>query len=255
MNEKLNVLSLREQVYQYLREQMHSARFLPGSTINIGEIAKRLGISKTPLRDALIQLEVEGFVSILPRRGVLVNELSLQDVKNAYAIAGALEASVIMDCFHLISPAHIAEMQALNERMLADIESGDFSHYYESNLAFHNVYLELSDNEALQRLLLPLKQRLYDFPRKSYIREWELRNCKEHEQFIEMIKTGQRMEAANLMKDVHWSYHVQKEYIRAFHLLATEEIAVERSTRLKAKEEPFPASLMAAEEGPVFARP
>ena len=237
MNEKLNVLSLREQVYQYLREHMHSGRFLPGSTINIGEIAKRLGISKTPLRDALIQLEVEGFVSILPRRGVLVNELTLQDVKNAYAIAGALEASVIVDCFDLIESAHIEQMQTLNDRMLADIESGDFSGYYETNLAFHDVYLELSDNAALQRLLLPIKQRLYDFPRKSYIREWELRNCKEHEQFIEMLKSGDRMGAANLMKDVHWSYGVQKEYIKAFHLLATEEIAVERSTRQKALQE------------------
>lgn len=239
MNEKLNVLSLREQVYQYLREHMHSGRFLPGSTINIGEIAKRLGISKTPLRDALIQLEVEGFVSILPRRGVLVNELLLQDVKNAYAIAGALEASVIMDRFEFIDAVHIEKMQGLNDRMLADIESGDFSDYYETNLAFHNVYLELSDNMALQRLLLPLKQRLYDFPRKSYVREWEKRNCREHAQFIEMVKAKDRMGAANLMKDVHWSYGVQQEFIREFHLLATEEIAVERSSRQRALEEPF----------------
>ncbi len=239
MNEKLNVLSLREQVYQYLREQMHSGRFLPGSTINIGEIAKRLGISKTPLRDALIQLEVEGFVSILPRRGVLVNELTLQDVKNAYGIAGALEASVVLDCFDMIEESHLERMQKSNEKMLAAIESGDFSDFYEENLAFHDVYLELSENMSLKTLLLPLKQRLYDFPRKSYMVEWEQRNCKEHAELIDLIRKGDREGAASLLKDVHWSYSVQEAYIKEFHTMATEEIADERAGRMKAMAEPL----------------
>lgn len=239
MNEKLNVISLREQVYLYLREQMHNGRFLPGSTINIGEIAKRLGISKTPLRDALIQLEVEGFVSIQPRRGVLVNELTLLDVKNAYGIAGALEASVIIDCFDRIDGSRILMMEELNAKMRASIKSGDFSDFYETNLAFHEVYLSLSDNSALRRLLVPLKQRLYDFPRKSYLEEWEARNCNEHEQFIDLIKKGDPEGAARLMKEVHWSYKVQEEYIRKFHTMAAEEIKGERSSRLKAVEAPF----------------
>ncbi len=239
MNDKLNIISLREQVYLYLREQMHNGKFLPGSTINIGEIAKRLGISKTPLRDALIQLEVEGFVSILPRRGVLVNELSLQDVKNAYGIAGALEGAVITECFDRIDPECVGRLESLNEKMRADIMSGEFGEFYETNLAFHSVFLELSDNTALKNLLVPLKQRLYDFPRKSYIAEWETRNCDEHEEFIGLIKKGDREGAARIMKDVHWSYEVQEAYIREFHSLATEEIEVERSTRRKALEEPY----------------
>ena len=72
---------------------MNLGFLLPGSTINIGEIAKQLGISKTPLRDALIHLEMEGFVTILPRRGVRVNVFELQDVKNAYDAIGLVEAA------------------------------------------------------------------------------------------------------------------------------------------------------------------
>jgi DNA-binding GntR family transcriptional regulator len=101
MEVQLNVLSLREQVYTYLRQQMSLGILVPGSTINIGEIASQLGISKTPLRDALIHLEVEGFVTILPRRGFCVNVLVLRDVRNAYDAIGMVEASIVMSFIKL----------------------------------------------------------------------------------------------------------------------------------------------------------
>ncbi|MCG2817221.1 MAG: GntR family transcriptional regulator, partial [Candidatus Aminicenantes bacterium] len=62
----LNLLSLKDQVYDYLRERMKKGELRPGAAINTDETSERLGISKTPLRDALIRLEVEGFVTILP---------------------------------------------------------------------------------------------------------------------------------------------------------------------------------------------
>ncbi len=60
------IASLREQVYRYLRDQMHLGNILPGSSLNLNQISQQLGISKTPLRDALIQMESEGFVTIYP---------------------------------------------------------------------------------------------------------------------------------------------------------------------------------------------
>jgi DNA-binding GntR family transcriptional regulator len=73
-----NQISLREQVYHFFRQQMQSGMLAPGASINLNEISKKLAISKTPLRDALIQLETEGFVTILPRRGIIVNKLPLR---------------------------------------------------------------------------------------------------------------------------------------------------------------------------------
>ena len=224
MNEKLNMTTLREQVYLHLRELLHNGRYLPGSTIHIGETAKRLGVSKTPLRDAFIQLELEGFVSIQPRRAILVNGMTLRDVENAYGIVGALEASVILKEFNRIEASHLERMEALNDQMIADVGRDDFRSYYEKNLSFHDVCLELSDNTTLKKVILPIKQRLYDFPRKSYIQEWELRNCWEHLQFIDLIKKGDREGAAKLLTDVHWSYEAQEAYIRKFHSLVAEEI-------------------------------
>ncbi len=217
MHGPLQVSSLSEQVYTYLRQQMNQGDLLPGSTINIGEIAKQLGISKTPLRDALIHLELEGFVTILPWRGVQVNKLQIEDVKNAYDAVGLVESFIIKECIDKINPSHIQKLEELNEEMIASIQRDDFSTLFEMNLQFHNVYLDISDNELLKKFILPIKHRLYDFPRQNYNPEWELRNSEEHKQLIGYLRKGNADAAATLLKDIHWSFEYQKDFIYAFY--------------------------------------
>ena len=219
ITEILNIKSLREQVYEYLRNVMNTGELLPGSSINLNTLAQQLGISKTPLRDALIQLETEGFVTIMPRRGVVVKKLTFQEIKNFYEIAGALETAVIVSVFDKLNSSRISKMKQLNSEMKTAIESENFDAYYRKNLGFHNVFLELSDNKALLKIVMPIKQRLYDFPRLGYIKEWELNNCNEHQQFIELVEKGDCNGAASIMRDVHWSFSVQEKYIRQFHSL------------------------------------
>jgi DNA-binding GntR family transcriptional regulator len=217
MEDQLNVLSLREQVYRYLRKQMAMGALTPGTTVNIGKIAEQLGISKTPLRDALIHLEVEGFVTILPRRGVRVNVMTLDDVRHAYDAAGMVEGAIVRDCFDKITPSHIDRLERLNEQMIRDIKKDDFTTLFETNLEFHDVYIELSDNRLLKKFIRPIKHRLYDFPRQNYIQAWELRNCREHDDFITELKSGDPRKAAQVLKGVHWSFEVQKQFIQQFY--------------------------------------
>jgi len=217
MDEKLQFSSLSDQVYSYLRRQMNQGAMLPGSTIHIGDIANQLGISKTPLRDALIQLECEGYVEILPRKGVRVNKLRIQDVKNAYDAIGLVEAFIVTSCIDKITPRHIKELEELNETIISDIKKEDFSRLFSTNLQFHNVYLEISDNEPLKKFILPIKHRLYDFPRQNYISEWELKNCEEHRQVISCLKTGDGEGAAKILRDEHWSYEYQQAFIYSFY--------------------------------------
>ncbi len=214
----VNTKSLSEQVYAYLRSEMAYGKILPGSNINIAAIADKLGISKTPLRDALIQLQFEGFVSILPRKGVVVNTMTIEDVRKAYEAAGAVECDIVRANGHKIKKAHIDELKELNAKLRSDILHEDFSDYFETNLAFHEVYLRLSDNELLKEFIRPIKQRLYDFPRrKYYIKGWELRNCEEHEVFINYLEKGQWVLAGDYLRDVHWSFEVQESFILEFH--------------------------------------
>jgi len=196
---------------------MNLGALVPGTTINITKIAKQLGISKTPLRDALIHLEVEGFVTILPRRGVCVNVLELCDVKNAYNAIGMVEASIVIECFEKIKPSHILKLEELNEIQIQDVEKNDYSRLFNTNIQFHNVYLNISSNELIKKFILPTKQRLYDFPRQNYIKEWETQNCKEHTLFIAWLKKGNPEKAAKVLKDIHWSFEYQKNFIKKFY--------------------------------------
>lgn len=213
----LNVKSLREQVYEYIRDEMVAGRIEPKTTLNLNQISEHLGVSKTPLRDALIRLEVEGFVTIMARRGVMVNALTLQNVKDFYQICGALEGEVVKAVFERLRGPQTAAMRRLNAEMRAAIEGEDFDMMYRLNLRFHDVFLNLSENTAIRPILMPLKQRLYDFQRRPYVKEWEMRNSREHDRLIDAIQAGDRSEAVRLLRDVHWSFAAQEDYIRTFH--------------------------------------
>jgi DNA-binding GntR family transcriptional regulator len=215
----LNIKSLREQIYDYFKSEMQSGKLLPGSSINLNEISQELGISKTPLRDALIQLEVEGFVSILPRRGVQVRKLTLRDIRESYEIIGALEASVVLSVFDQFTNDHVSEMERLNAKQKEAIHKDDFESYYRLNLEFHGIFLKLSDNEALNKIITPLKLRLYDFPRRTYLKDWERQHLREHDQFIDYVKNGNKADATNIIQNVHWSFAVHDKYFRQFYKL------------------------------------
>lgn len=225
----LELRSLREQVYEYIRAEIQAGRIVPGSFIKLNEISRQLGISKTPLRDAIIQMECEGFVTILPRRGVLVNRPTLEEIKNNLEIVGALESAVIVDVFEQLTLEHIKAMEELNERMRSCIHRRSFDkfdpQYYKLNIAFHDVFLNLSSNTTLQRILIPIKQRLYDFPRFTYIRDWELINCNEHAQFIGHVKAGDKTAAALLWHESHWSFTAHESYIREFYAQGSRKIS------------------------------
>jgi len=219
----LNIKSLKEQVYEYLREQMRRGDILPGSAIDMEETSKKLGVSKTPLRDALLQLEMEEFVTILPRRMVVVNTLTKDDIRNYYEIIGSLESMAMLKAFERLKASDIEAMQKLNAGMKEAIAANDFDLYYERNLAFHNTFLNLCGNDSLVRLVNNLKKRLYDFPRpQGFVKEWEESSILEHQALIDLLVKGRGQDAANHVRDVHWSFKVQEGFVGKYYPGITE---------------------------------
>ncbi len=214
----LNIKSLKEQVYEYLRDQMRSGGLKPGAAIDMEETSRRLGVSKTPLRDALLQLEMEGFVAILPRRRIEVKALTLRDIRDYYEVIGALESAALRSAFERLGAAEIGRMQTLNDGMAKAIADDDFDLYYERNLAFHDVFLDLCGNEHLIRMVNTLKKRLYDFPRQEgFVKEWEQASIGEHQALIDLLRAGRRDEAADNLRDVHWSFRVQEKFVSRYY--------------------------------------
>jgi DNA-binding GntR family transcriptional regulator len=214
----LNLKSLKEQVYDYLRQQFQRHRLQPGAVINMEATARKLGISKTPLRDALIQLEMEGFVTISPRRGIFVNSLPLDEIREFYQVIGALESSALTATFPGLVPDGVKKMDLLNRQMQKAIDAGEFDLFYQKNLLFHESFIELCGNRNLERIVGNLKKRLYDFPQKRlWIKEWEQASIREHQEIVDFLAAGDAQAAALFLRDVHWSFAVQEKFIRKYY--------------------------------------
>ena len=210
--------SLREHVYDHLRVLMNRGEIRPGSFLDLDALASGLGVSRTPLRDALLQLEAEGFVTILPRRGVQVKELARDDIRHLYEVIGALEGAAVLAAYPRLGRTEIAVLRHLNREMKRAIEGGDFGRYYEKNLAFHDVFLDRCGNERLARIVRPLKQRLYDWPRRrGFVKEWETSSVREHEALVRRLASGDARGAADHLRDVHWSFAVQRRFIERYY--------------------------------------
>ncbi len=223
------VKSLREHIYDFLRQEMNSGKIKPGSFLNLNELSQHLGISKTPLRDALLHLEAEGFVTFFPRKGIMVNMLTLEKIRDIYEIIGALEAQTIYSVGDQMRPQDIDTMERLNQEMREALEKDDFPLFYEKNLNFHDVYLNLSSNEELFHTVQILKQRLYDFPRISgFVKEWEIRSTGEHQDIINRFRQGDLWAVADYIRDVHWSFKVQERFVRKYYFLQQEQEEAQR---------------------------
>ncbi len=213
-----NLKSLREQVYEYLKIQLNEGKLEHGAFLNLNAISAEMGISKTPLRDALFQLEAEGFVTIYPRRGVKVNVLTLEKIRNIYQILGGLEGAVLVEVAVKFREKDVEGMATLNDEMKDALDKNDFDLFYARNLEFHNAYLGLTENTDLLRMARILKERLYDFPRtKGFVKEWEVASTGEHDQLLACLRKGDFSGAADFIRDVHWSFSVQERYIRRYY--------------------------------------
>lgn len=216
----LGYKSLKNLVYKYIRDQMQSGELKQGDSINMDKTAQKLGVSKTPLREALIKLEAEGFVKIIPWRGVVVSELTLQDFKDCYQIIGALECAALMAAAPIMKKQDVALMAAIDADMREAIEAGNFERYYEKNVEFHRAYLDLANNQTLSDTVEILKKKLYEFSRpKEFLREWEDVSMKEHERLVEFLLGGRFQDAADFLRNTIWSFEVQKNFIAKYYHL------------------------------------
>jgi DNA-binding GntR family transcriptional regulator len=218
---ELDITSLSMIVYEDLKRRLNSGLLKPGQFIDLSALGRELGMSRTPLRDAMIRLELEGFVTVYPRRGVMVRSLDLSDIRDIYQIVGALESSVVEHMALRFRTSDADRMDGFRSTMATTLAADDFDAYYAANLAFHDVYLDLSDNADLVRNVRTLKERLYDFPRRSaFVKEWELDSTAEHEELTKRLRGGDFKGGAQFLRDVHWNFEVQERYIRTYYFAA-----------------------------------
>lgn len=211
--------SLRDRVYGYLRQKMHRGELLPGAIIDQKKICSELDISRTPLNNALIRLEAEGIVAIHPRSRVIVNKLEEEDIQYLYEVIGAIEGTLMAKGFPNYTPDILDEMEAWNKQMIIHIQNGDLGAYDPLHYRFHQVFILLAPNKFAERILNPIKDRLWDFPKKSFPQQWYLDACTEHQFVIDALREGNLEKAISYHKQVHWGFELNKKYIQMAYYL------------------------------------
>ncbi len=209
-----NIWSLRKQILDYLSKQIEKGALTPGSLINVRKLTEELNVSRTPLREALAQLEVLGLVTIMPQRGVVINVLTYEELLNIFEILGALESQVLKTVFNQISAKKIDAMERYNHEMAQAIIKRRNRKFHESNIRLHRVFLDMSSNGELKNYVSNLKLRLFGFALKSYRKRFKEAIVREHDEFISLLRTGDKNRAPDYLKNVHWKFNYPENFIR-----------------------------------------
>jgi DNA-binding GntR family transcriptional regulator len=147
--------SLREQVYERLREAIVMGDLAPGTAIVEAEIAASLGASRTPVREALMRLETEGLVEPRGLRGMVVRELKRDELECVFEIREALETLAARRASRRMTDVDVAAFRGLVARMHAHVD--DAHEMSRLGAAFHDRILALADGERLKRMLGDLR--------------------------------------------------------------------------------------------------
>jgi DNA-binding GntR family transcriptional regulator len=140
---------LHEDATEHLRDMIVHGELAPGTKLNERVLCERLGVSRTPLREALKTLASEGLVALQPNRGATVTPLTLDTVRENFEVMGALEALAgDLACRH-VTDAQLAEIRALHFQMLAAHARGDLAEYFRHNQAIHFAIVAASGNATL----------------------------------------------------------------------------------------------------------
>lgn len=150
--------TLRERIVDFLKESIIKGDLKPGERIAEPELAERFGISRTPVREAFRQLESEGFLTVIPRRGATVSPITDKDVREFYAIKGLLEGYAARIACPRFTEKEIKRMEFLNSQMARFADKEDVKNFFKIDNQLHDVFLMACDNYRLYVLVNSLVQ-------------------------------------------------------------------------------------------------
>jgi DNA-binding GntR family transcriptional regulator len=155
--------TLREQIVSSLRESIVKGELKSGQKLTEPELAEKLGISRTPIREAFRQLESEGFLTVIPRRGAVVSSLTRKEVQDFYEIKSLLEGYAARVAAQRVTKKDIEKLKKINEQLEALIEEDDVEAFFRKNNEFHNTFIALCGNEKLLEIRSNLVQKFLRF--------------------------------------------------------------------------------------------
>jgi len=146
-------MSLTHRIYEKLKEDIINLKFKENSIITEKELAERYKVSKTPVREALKKLNLEGFIEVLPHKGYFVTSISVEDLKNIFQIRTILEVGASEIAIENVSLNDIKKLKEIANTKVKTINAKSYIEYSEINYQFHLLIAKLTNNNMLANMI------------------------------------------------------------------------------------------------------
>jgi DNA-binding GntR family transcriptional regulator len=192
--------TLREKILETIREAILRGALKPGEKVAEPELAERFGISRTPIREAFRQLESEGYLTVIPRKGAVVTALSERDVEEFYAIKSILEGYAARMAAVNLSSKDIDRLEAINHRLEQLARDGDVKTFFRVHNEFHELFIRAAGNEKLLELIGQLLMKFNRLRMASLSLPGRMEiSVKEHKKILEAFKSNDGEKANQLV--------------------------------------------------------
>jgi len=198
---------LSSQVYHALKEMIANYRFSPGSRLNVEELSKEFGVSRTPIWEAIRRLEQEGLVNKIPNRGVFMAEMTLSMALQLYQVREVLEGLAGKLAVENIDDKKLKKMEKCLEDLGKVIEQEDTIGYSKLDFTFHALIYEASGNPFLQAILESIKNKMRPLvPLNKALLD---RGYREHKKVLEALRSKDPKKAEKALHQHNVGMQVQ----------------------------------------------
>ena len=213
-------LPLRDVVFNTLRQAILRGELKPGERLMEIQLANKLGVSRTPIREALRKLELEGLVNMVPRKGAEVADITEKSLRDVLEVRKALEELSVQLACEKITEEEIEELKRVAERFKDTPDDQDVTKIAEADVAFHDVIYTATDNQKLILLLNNLREQMYRY-RVEYLKKEEAypQLIAEHEELIDNISKRNKEEATRIMCE-----HIDNQVATVINVIHTKKV-------------------------------
>lgn len=194
-------LPLRDVVFNTLRRAILRGELLPGERLMEIQLAQRLGVSRTPVREAIRKLELEGLVTMIPRKGAEVAQITVSDLKDVLEVRIALEELAVKDACENITEEQLAALRSANEEFRRVLQEGDLMTCGQADIKFHEIIYRATNNKRLLQMLSNIREQMYRY-RMEYLKDHSKHEAlvREHEKICQALQEHDREKAGEAIR-------------------------------------------------------
>ncbi len=192
---------LSEQLRDLVEERIATGFYTPGTRLDESDLAEEFGVSRTPVREALFQLEMSGLIEIRPRRGAIVKNLSPQQLYEMFEVMAELESMCARLASRRMSETEVTALRNAHDACEEARREGDPDKYYHLNRVFHESIYKGSHNAFLTEQAMNLHRRLAPYRRLQLrVRGRMDKSLDEHERIVRAIEQGNEIDASEVVR-------------------------------------------------------